>query len=180
MTELCADKMQNTPIILAPYSAEWPGMFTSERAALSSLYPLHTFQIEHIGSTAVPGLAAKPLIDIMLGAPSLVEIEAQIEGLARLGYAYFRHHEKVMPYRRFFAKPEGHPRHFHLHAVVRGEKFWNEHLLFRDALRNNARLAEEYAALKLRLAAQFGTDRDGYTDAKTTFITTAIRRAGGI
>jgi len=165
------------PVVIAPYSSGWPGLFLSEYAVLSSLFPQPTFQIEHIGSTAIPGLPAKPIIDIMLGAPSLREVEAQIVGLEHLGYEYLPQHEQTMPERRFFAKPVIRPRLFHLHAAVFGETFWNEHLLFRDALSNNPPLAAEYGSLKLRLAAQFGEDRDGYTNAKSSFITSVIRHA---
>jgi GrpB-like predicted nucleotidyltransferase (UPF0157 family) len=165
------------PVVVAPYSSGWPDLFSPEYAVLSSLFPPPAFRIEHIGSTAIPGLPAKPIIDLMLGASSLREVETQIAGLARLGYEYLPEHEQVMPERRFFAKPVNRPRLFHLHAAVLGETFWNEHLLFRDALCNNPRLAAEYGSMKLRLAAQFGEDRDGYTNAKSSFITSVIRHA---
>lgn len=89
-----------------------------ERAVLASLFPTMAFRIEHIGSTAVPGLGAKLIIDVLVGAPSLVDIEARIPAMEALGYQYMPEHEAVLPQRRFFAKPVTRRRQFHLHAVV--------------------------------------------------------------
>ncbi len=144
--------------------------FAEERERLAEFFPEPDFRIEHVGSTAVPGLGAKPIIDIMLGGLSLEAVESRIKGLESLGYEYLPQHEQVMPQRRFCAKPVPRPRHFHLHGVVIGDAFWNEHLAFRDALRANEALARQYQALKQRLAAEFGDDREGYIHSKSGFI----------
>ena len=111
---------------------------------------------------------------IMLGMSSLALVEGQVEALRQLGYQYMPEHEIEMPQRRFFAKPTVRPRQFHLHAVIVGQTFWNEHLLFRDALRTDGRLAQAYALLKYSLAAQYKDDREGYTSAKASFIVSLI------
>ena len=167
---------QRAQITIASYSPDWPILFTTERTLLLAALAPNSFQIEHVGSTAVEGLAAKPVIDMMLGATSLREVESQIESLERLGYEYVPQHEDAMPERRFFAKPLVRPRLFHLHSVVIGSKFWIEHIVFRDALRAHNHLAIAYEQLKRALADEHGDDRDGYTAAKGSFITTVIAR----
>lgn len=158
------------PIEIVPYSALWPQWFTAERGVLASVFSSPDIQIEHIGSTAVPGLSAKPIVDILLGAPSLAAIEARIPALVALDYQYMPEHEAVLPQRRFLAKPQLRPRRFHVHAVERGSEFWSAHLAFRDALRSDSELASAYERLKRDLAVQFGFDRAGYTEAKSAFI----------
>ena len=135
------------------------------------------YAIEHIGSTAVPGMAAKPIIDVMLGAPDLVAIEAKIDRLAVLGFQYLPEFNEAMPMRRYFVLPDSRPRDAHLHAVVYGEVFWCEHLLFRDALRRDAGLASAYAALKHDLARKFANDSFAYAVAKSRFVQVAVNHA---
>lgn len=163
------------PVIIDPYSADWSRRYEEEQTRLRRVLPPH-FRLEHIGSTSVPGLPAKPIIDVMLGASSLREIEEQIPRLESLGYEYISRHEAEIPARRFFAKPILRPRHFHLHGVARAGNLWTDYLALRDRLREDRSLAARYAALKSELAAKFGDDRAGYTDAKTEFISGAIGR----
>jgi GrpB-like predicted nucleotidyltransferase (UPF0157 family) len=164
-------------IELAAYSAEWPQRFAAEHFTLNLIFPAPTFRIEHIGSTSVPGLAAKPIIDILLGAPSLAQIEARITAIEANGYRYRPEFETVLPQRRYFVKPKDLPRSFHVHAVELESAFWVEHLLFRDALRALPALAAEYGALKHALASRHRDDRGAYTDAKAPFIRSVIERA---
>ncbi len=165
------------PVEVVAYSAEWPRLFAAERDALARTFPPGTFTIEHIGSTAVPGLGAKPIVDILIGAPALPDIEARIDAMEAHGYQYMPEHEAVLPHRRFFAKPARRPRQFHVHAVRTDSRFRAEHLAFRDALRADATLAADYLALKRELAARYGSDREGYTDAKGAFIRAVVQRA---
>lgn len=165
------------PIEIAPYSAKWHALFEAERAVVASVFPTGAFRIEHIGSTAVAGLGAKPIIDVLVGGRSLAEIETRVLAMGELGYQYMPEHEAVLPQRRFFAKPAIRPRQFHVHAVAIDSRFFAEHILFRDALRADSRLAAEYFSLKVGLAARFGGDREGYTDAKSLFIRSVIERA---
>ena len=162
---------------LAAYSPEWPLRFAAEQSALAAIFPAPAFRIEHIGSTSVPGLVAKPIIDILLGAPSLAQIETRIPAIAGSGYRYRPEFETVLPQRRYFVKPADLPRQFHLHAVELESAFWTDHLLFRDALRALPGIAAEYGALKSELAARHRDDRDAYTEAKAPFIRSVIERA---
>jgi GrpB-like predicted nucleotidyltransferase (UPF0157 family) len=166
------------PVKVVPYLSQWPSLFEAERAALVSVFPPSAFRIEHIGSTAVVGLGGKPIIDVLIGANALAEIEARIPAAEALGYQYMPEHEAVLPQRRFFAKPMIRPRLFHVHAVAMDSPFFAERLRFRDALRADSRLAAEYFSLKVKLAARFGDDREGYTDAKSSFIQSVVHRAG--
>ena len=93
------------PIELAQYSEQWDTLFEAEQAVLAPVFPTPVFRIEHIGSTAVAGLGAKPIIDVLIGGPSLPEIETKIPAMQGLGYQYMPEHEAVLPHRRFFAKP---------------------------------------------------------------------------
>ncbi len=165
------------PVELSPYSPMWPAVFDIEREALTRIFGAGAVEIEHIGSTAVPGLGAKPIIDVMLGAPALAVVEQHMDQLAAAGYRYVPEFERSIPERRYFVKPDGQPGSFHLHAVVSGSAFWRDHLRFRDVLRNNAALADEYWKLKRRLAARYPNDRAAYADAKSTFIRTALEKA---
>jgi GrpB-like predicted nucleotidyltransferase (UPF0157 family) len=167
--------MTQPALVISPYSTEWPKRFERERRALeAALAPLH-IHIEHIGSTSVPGLSAKPIIDIMLGAPSLQAAEGLREVIESLGYVHLPEMRALMPDNRFFAKPETLPRDFHLHAVEFEGEFWRDHLIFRDLLRADGRLAQEYANLKARLANEFSREPKRYTDAKGPFINAAIQ-----
>jgi GrpB-like predicted nucleotidyltransferase (UPF0157 family) len=166
------------PIEIFPFSPQWLSLFRSEQTVLASVFPLSSFRIEHIGSTAVPGLGAKPIVDVLIGAPSLRAVDDRIAATQALGYQYMPEHEVVLPQRRFFAKPVTRPRRFHVHAVAIDDPFFAEHLRFRDALRADPALAADYFALKVELAARFRDDRDGYTDAKTAFVRSVLDRAG--
>ncbi len=163
------------PVFIADYDRRWPAMFAAERVRIQDAIGEWLSGIEHVGSTAVPGLAAKPVIDIMPGLRSLGDSPYIVEPLRELGYQYFPEHETVMPERRYFALPAGDEhrgrRRFHLHIVETTAAFWRRHLAFRDHLRAHPETASEYAALKRRLAAEYGSDREGYTEAKTGFIT---------
>jgi len=166
---------QPTSVIVTAYSPEWPRAFERECAALEAILAPLPITIEHIGSTSVPGLSAKPIIDIMLGAPSLADIEARMPIIEALGYEHLPEMRELMPDNRFFAKPHSLPRRFHLHAVEYDGTFWREHLLFRDLLRTDHTLATEYETLKDRLATEFRFQPKRYTDAKGPFINSVVR-----
>ena len=130
--------------------------------------------IEHVGSTAVPGLAAKPVIDIMAPVKELESSRAALKALEGHGYCY-------APYRsdseHWLCKPGPEVRTHHLHLVPLDSRLWIETLAFRDLLVSDASLAGEYSALKRRLAAAHPTDRERYTEEKGPFIANALRRA---
>ena len=162
------------PIVLASYDSSWPSKFDAERLALLSLVAPRCFRIEHVGSTSVPGLSAKPIIDLMLGCDRLSEFERCIPVLERAGWQYLPENEEELPERRFLAKPTTRPRSFHLHAVERHTRFWAHHLLFRDRLRESPEIASSYARLKVALARKFGDDREAYTRGKSIFIASVL------
>jgi GrpB-like predicted nucleotidyltransferase (UPF0157 family) len=131
--------------------------------------------IKHIGSTAVAGLAAKPVVDIMAGVHSLEASRPAIAAVAQLGYVYFPYKADEM---HWFCKPSPTLRTHHLHLVPIASPLWAQRLRFRDALRNSAALAAEYAELKLQLAQRFPLDREAYTDGKTAFVRRVLSQVG--
>jgi GrpB-like predicted nucleotidyltransferase (UPF0157 family) len=157
-------------VVVLPYAASWAASFQALREELLAAWPPAGVAVEHIGSTSVPGLVAKPVIDVLLGAASLAEIESRIPALAALGYEYIAKYEREIPLRRYFVGTTADSLRVHLHGVVAGSRIWNDHLGFRDALRADPALAARYAALKLRLAEEFARDKAAYTAAKAPFI----------
>lgn len=164
------------PVVIVDYDPNWPQRYEAERERILGAIGQWLVQIEHIGSTSVPGLGAKPIIDIMAAVRSLNDAMQCIEPLHALGYQYHPEFEDVLPERRYF---NGGPRddHYHLHMVEITSGFWERHLLFRDYLRANLETAQEYERLKRDLAERYREDRSAYTDAKTEFITMIEERA---
>lgn len=163
------------PIVIADYDQRWPSIYAEESKRILEAAGEWLLGIEHVGSTSVPGLAAKPIVDIMPGLRSLDDAGPVIRALEEIGYQYIPDYEDELPERRYFVRPPGrgyrHKRQFHIHAVETTSQFWRRHLAFRDYLRLHPETAAEYAALKRRLADEYGSDREGYTEAKTGFIT---------
>jgi GrpB-like predicted nucleotidyltransferase (UPF0157 family) len=155
---------------IAPYSEAWPRNFVEIQSQLRLIFIEPSIEIEHIGSTAVPGLCAKPVIDVLVGAHSLARIEAGIANLAAAGYAYISKYELEIPMRRYFVKPESELPRVHIHAVRKDSEIWNAHLGFRELLRADAKKREAYAQLKLELASLHKDDKAAYTEAKAPFI----------
>jgi GrpB-like predicted nucleotidyltransferase (UPF0157 family) len=167
------------PIVIADYDPRWPAIFEEERARILEAVGEWLLDIQHVGSTSVPGLAAKPIVDIMPGLRSLDDAPRVIAGMQSIGYQYIPVYEDDLPERRYFVRPPGrgywHNRLFHVHAVETVSRFWRRHLAFRDYLRAHPEACDEYAALKRRLATEHGADREGYTEAKSEFITSIER-----
>ena len=164
------------PVVISEYNPRWPIMYEEEKALILAAIARWVVAIEHVGSTSVPGLAAKPIIDIMVGVRSLDDAQHCIEPLAAIGYIYQPPEVDGIPERRFFNKgPQD--SHRHLHMAELGSDFWQCHLLFRDYLRSHPDAARQYEALKRELAARFGADRQGYTNAKTDFIRSIEEKA---
>jgi GrpB-like predicted nucleotidyltransferase (UPF0157 family) len=160
-------------VVLVPYDEAWPSLFVEERARIERALGSWAEGIEHVGSTAVPGLAAKPILDIMVGVGSLRDAEQYIRPLEQLCYEC--RGEAGVPGRLFFRK--GDPRSHHLHVTEIGSEFWERHLVFRDYLRAHPGTAREYARIKQHLADRSRTDRAAYTEAKTAFISEVVRCA---
>jgi GrpB-like predicted nucleotidyltransferase (UPF0157 family) len=164
--DLARAGMRDAPIEIVEYDPAWQASYAAERARLAPLLP--GAEIHHIGSTAVPGLAAKPIVDMMV----LVEdLGAPIPALVhRAGYQFPQAFNTTLAHRRFLCYPTAAHRTHHLHLVDEREGL-DRCLRFRDRLCENPRLAAEYAALKRALSERFANDREGYTQAKTAFIT---------
>jgi GrpB-like predicted nucleotidyltransferase (UPF0157 family) len=168
---------------LVPYDPDWPRQFAVEADRLRGvLDPALVVGIEHFGSTAVPGLIAKPIIDILIAVTSLARAKAAaIEPILGLGYVYWADNPK--PDRMFFVKgmpPYGARRTHHVHITEPDGEMWRRRLPFRDYLRAHPDEAARYAALKRDLAQRHATDREAYTDAKTDYVATVYRRMGVI
>jgi GrpB-like predicted nucleotidyltransferase (UPF0157 family) len=160
---------------LTPYDPAWPDAFERERAALeAAIGPWAVGGIHHVGSTAVPGLAAKPIVDILVGVEDLESSRECFEPLARLEYLYAPYRSEEM---HWFCKPRPDRRTHHLHlAPVTGRRYADE-LAFRERLRADPETAERYAKLKRELADRFPEDREAYTEAKTDFIRAVLDEA---
>ncbi len=186
------------PVIIVDADPSWPDHFATHRDELEIAAGQHFDRIEHVGSTAVPGLAAKPIIDVMIGVADLelLDVSAELssatcgpEGILPAGprhhvdmvhainargYEYLGFHgiPERLYWRRYDVEPG-----IHIHMVSSDSPFWHRHVLFRDYLRAHPDEAAAYAQLKQQLAREHPNDRDAYTDAKTEFITTRERRA---
>ena len=163
---------------LVSYSAELPHLFELEaqriRAACGDLLPV----IEHIGSTAIPGMPAKPILDIMPGLRTFADGLKTIEPLPRLGYDYYG--ENGIPGRFYFGLRYEGRSVAHVHIFETDTENWERHLLFRDVLRAHPEVAAEYAALKQALALRFREARQAYTDANSAFIHSVVQQARGL
>jgi GrpB-like predicted nucleotidyltransferase (UPF0157 family) len=165
------------PIEIVTYDPSWPLLYEQERIRLqTAIGSWATGGIHHVGSTAVPGLDAKPIIDILLGVDSLDASRGCIEALGALDYKYAPYRPEEM---HWLCKPSPSRRTHHLHLVPSGSERYRQELAFRDALRANPATAREYAHLKRRLAAAHREDREAYTAAKGDFIAQVLagRRA---
>lgn len=165
-------------ITLVKYNSDWPEAFEKECGVLLKTLGDAVGRIEHIGSTSVPGLVSKPIIDIMIGLVDFSVADRLVPEIVSLGYTYFPKWEMVMPNRRFFKKLVDDTATHHIHMTEINSEFWKRHLLFRNYLRNNPKTADEYAIVKKELAKQDWQDSNDFSDAKTEFIKNIEIKAG--
>ncbi len=164
-------------VALSPYDVNWPLMFRDERDRLLRLFPGDFLAIEHFGSTAVPGLAAKPIIDILAGVDSMSRADALMEPLCQAKYTTSMEFNATLVGRRWLMRwAEGRRTH-HLHLMVYGSQEWDRRLTFRNILRANTEIARQYELKKQLWAAEFRSDREAYTAAKEGFIRAALKSA---
>jgi GrpB-like predicted nucleotidyltransferase (UPF0157 family) len=163
-----------TPLVVSDYDVDWPRLFEEIALPVREAVADLDAQVEHVGSTSVPGLAAKPIIDIDVVVASADDVPAAIERLRSRGYVY--QGDKGIKGREAFLWPRG-ARPHHLYVVVRGSPPHLDHVEFRDYLRGHPAVASEYGALKTELAEQHGDDRLGYGDAKSHFVERVLRSA---
>jgi GrpB-like predicted nucleotidyltransferase (UPF0157 family) len=166
--DLWFERELDEPVQVLPYDPAWPESFERERVALEEAIGTWAIGgIHHVGSTAVPGLDAKPIIDILVGVETLESSRACFEPLNGLNYLYSPYLSEQM---HWFCKPHPRRRTHHLHLVPGDGKRFADELAFRDRLLDDPGTAEEYATLKRDLAARFHDDRESYTAAKADFI----------
>ena len=162
-------------IRLVAYDAGWPALFEAEAAAIRTAFDALACRIEHVGSTAVPGLEAKPVIDIQISVPSLASLDPYVPLMRALRYVHLAdpdpEFERSYPY---FHKPAQWPHSHHVHLCEAGSDMEWRHIAFRDHLRAHADARAGYAMLKRELAARYGgtthDERQRYADAKSAFV----------
>ena len=157
-------------IIIETYNPKWTLEFEKESKLLLNSIKEQGCKIEHIGSTSIKGLGAKPVIDIMIGLIDFNTADNHISAITRQGYTYVSEFENEMPYRRFFTKEINRKRTHHIHMVELETEFWNRHLKFRNHLRLNNEDRDKYMDLKMNLAKREWADGNEYAAAKSEFI----------
>lgn len=167
----------SAPIVVVSYDPEWPLQYEEEKARILAVIAPFVVCMEHMGSTAVPGLAAKPVIDILIGVRSLSDAPLFLPPLVYLGYDYIQKHEAMLPERRYLHRLENGRHTHHLHMVEPDSDFFKVQIAFRDYLRRHSDTRDQYAALKLDLAHRYRNDREAYTDAKSSFILSILELA---
>jgi GrpB-like predicted nucleotidyltransferase (UPF0157 family) len=156
-----------------PHSELWHQLFAEEETQLRNAIGAQVVAIEHVGSTAICGLSAKPIIDIAVAVREIADAEKCVTQLEGIGYK--SRGELGIPGRQYFTK--GDPRTHHLHMVELGSDLWRNHLLFRDYLRQHPEVAKEYENLKTELARKHTENREAYTEGKAAFIEGVLKAA---
>ncbi len=161
-------------IVVVAYEPEWPHLFAELGANLRGVLGSVAVRIDHIGSTAIPGMAAKPVIDVQISVGAFAPLDAFRMPLAELGFLYRAGNPDLS--KRYFREAPG-TRRTHIHVRLAGS--WSEQfaLLFRDYLREHEAEAAWYSGVKMRLAEQFGDDREDYTNAKAWYLWEIMKKA---
>ena len=165
--------LESGVVRLVDYDERWPLLFADEVRRIRDECGTLLLRLEHVGSTSIPGMCAKPVLDIAAGRPSAASIGDYVAALERAGYEH--RGERGLPGREYFRR--GEPRAYHLHLVEDDGPLWCDYIAFRDYLRADSRGAREFADLKRVLAARFADDRDAYLTAKGPHVLEILRRA---
>lgn len=167
--------LESGVVRLVPYDPAWPDLYAAEVARLEPILRSHgvALSFEHTGSTAIPGMAAKPVLDILAGRRSDAERATAIVALQAGGYIH--RGEQEIPGRDFFRR--GDPRQYHIHLAAIESAFWRDHRTFRDYLRAHPDAAAAYETLKRELAARHPRDRERYVDGKAAFVQAILEAA---
>lgn len=160
-------------VALHPYSDEWPALFRTEAAQLQAAIGAHVLDIQHVGSTAIPGLPAKPILDIGVAVDNFEAAAVCIQPLAVLGYRY--RGEAGILRRHYFVKGDPVTHHLHMNEIQSAD--WQQQIAFRDYLRQHPAAVHAYATLKAHLASHFPDDRMAYTESKSGFIAGVLQKA---
>lgn len=158
---------------LEPHTEIWRQLFAAEAARIRQAVGEYVTAIEHVGSTSIDGIEAKPIIDMAVSVEKAADGEKCVVPLENIGYEYRGEHGIAGHF--YFVK--GEPRTHHLHLVTAASDFWRGHLLFRDYLRAHSSIAKEYERLKIDLAKKFPDDRGAYLEGKSVFIENVLRAA---
>ena len=181
---------------LVKYDPEWKSLFEIEKEKLIKVISSKEIKVEHIGSTSIPDIYSKPIIDIMIGAEEEEQLNSNINSIISLGYTYVQKYEICMPFRRYFFKPKSldiqfpkiigfndpdvnneNKDSFHIHMVEINSDFWIKHLLFRNYLRNNYKARKEYENTKKALAKMEWDSVNDYANAKSDCISKILEKA---
>lgn len=164
-------------IELVEYNPDWVKMYEDMKKLFYASFGDKIAAIEHIGSTSVPGLCAKPVIDIMLGVRKLKDADEIIPNMICLGFEYNTKYEDVVPFRRYFVMKKDRVSIYHIHTIPVDHPSWKTNLLFRDYLRQDPQTRDEYAKLKKDLARREWNESNDYAEAKTDFIRSIEKKA---
>lgn len=170
--------MDTGQVIIVDYNPQWPQMYEQEKARIQDVIGEYLIDIQHVGSTSIAGLSAKPIIDIMAVVRDISLVEQCVKSLEALDYFY--QGEGGIPGRHFFRKPidKSHTaRTHHIHMVDKGHEQWAMYQLFREYMLLHPESVRQYDILKRELAIKHGSDRAVYTAAKAPFIESIIRAA---
>jgi len=165
--------LESGVVRLAEYDGRWPALFAAECQRIREHSGMMTLSLEHVGSTSIPDMPAKPILDIAAGRPRGASIQGYVAALERAGYEH--RGERGVPGRELFCR--GEPRAYHLHLVEEGGPLWRDYLAFRDYLRTHAEDARRFADVKRVLAARVARDREGYMSAKSPHVQEILRPA---
>lgn len=157
---------------LSEHDQHWSRVFERERDRVKSALGPEALAIEHVGSTSIPGIAAKPIVDIAVAIREFEAFAPHVPTVERLGYIY--RGENGIPRRHYFLL--GDPRIVHLHFLEISGPNWRQHLVFRETMRASPKLRRAYEALKRDLAARFPNDREAYTAGKHAFIMEVLEK----
>lgn len=174
LSEMTLEELwQLFPIILSAHRDEWTQWYEDEKAVLLPLLPENSV-INHIGSTAIKNIWAKPIIDIMIELPDSAALHDVKNTLSSNGYIYMSADETRISLNKGYTENGFAERVFHIHLRIYGD---NDEIIFRDYLNANPDIAEKYERLKLELWKKYEHDRDGYTEAKTGFVLSIVEEA---
>lgn len=165
--------LKRDTVRLTPYTNKWERLFEEEKSRLQGVIGRYVLDIQHVGSTSIPGMVAKPIIDIAIAVKNFEEASVCIKPIEQLGYEYKG--ENGISRRHFFVK--GNPRTHHIHMNEIGSRDWNDQIIFRNYLTHHEEIAKEYSELKMVLAQRYPTDRQAYQDNKAPFIERVLQLA---
>jgi GrpB-like predicted nucleotidyltransferase (UPF0157 family) len=168
-------------VVIVDYDPRWPLIYEEEKLCILGVADSRILDVAHIGSTAVVGLGAKPIVDIMAGVNVSSDADELLPLLREIGYQdvirQLGHSEWYYCLRKVVHGKEAWLQNFHLHLMKFRSETWERHILFSDFLRNHPEPMQKYDKLKRMMAAKYGADRESYTNAKTEFIASVLNQA---